>query len=177
MERRKVNWKSFINLKDKIQMPTAPHPVCLPLSLPATVISLTTGQTSRPSRGVQTHWASPFSTCPTGRGKRYAVGSSTKGVSVRWSSILVSSSPAVTRSVQLWHPPRTLRSHKHILPLFQRTWRRHGDPTKTPSNLSRWGPHSFVSSGRLWYLPFVRLLRMSWVFPCFCIFIFFMTLL
>ncbi len=52
----------------QIQMPTAPHPVYLPLSLPATVISLMTGPTLRPSRGVQTHQGSPFSTCPTGRG-------------------------------------------------------------------------------------------------------------
>lgn len=184
----------FAVMSLQIQMPTAPHPVCLPLSLPATVISLTTGRTSRPSRGAQTHPDSPFSTCPTGRGipflsfsrmrvkrcascwaekshffsfsgKRCAVGSSTRGVSGRWSLILVSSSPAVTRSVQLWHPPRTLRSHKHFLPLFRRTWRRHGEPTKTPSQLSRWGPHSFVSSGRHWYLPFVRWLCMSWVFP------------
>lgn len=160
MERRKVSWKSFINSKDKIPMPTAPHPVCLPLSLPVTVINLMTAQTLRPNRDVQRHLASHSSTCPTGRGKRCAVGSSTRAVSVRWSSILVSSSPAVTKSAPLCQPPQSLRR-------FQRIWRRPGDP-------SRWGPHSFfVSSGRLRYLPYVRWLVYEFSpphHPCFLYF-------
>lgn len=55
-------------MSSQIQMPTAPHPACLPLSLPATVINPMTAQTSRPNRGVRTRLGSPFSTCPTGRG-------------------------------------------------------------------------------------------------------------
>lgn len=137
MERRKVNWKSFINSKDKTQMLTALHPVCLHPSLPVTVINPMMGQTLRPSRGVPTHQDSPFLICPIGKGKRCAVGLSTKGVSVRWSLILVFSSPAVTpRIARLWRlrwRHRRRRQTRRFLKRFpllpiQRTWRRRGDP-------------------------------------------------
>lgn len=50
-------------------MPTALHPACLRLSLPATVTNQMTAQTSRPSKGAQLQQASHSLTSPTGKGK------------------------------------------------------------------------------------------------------------
>lgn len=151
MGRRKANWRGFTNSKDKTRMPTARPQACLHPSPPAT--SQMTAQTLSPNRGAPLLLSFPSWTVLTGKGKRCAVGLSTKGVLVRWWLTHVSSSRAAApRSRRSWFPCRTrtfpFPPFTPRLSCYLRPWKRTGDGSWAPP----WGVNGtlqVVSSGRL----------------------------